>query len=149
MHSHSIALELNIVKDICEYNIVTNCYRLDQDQEQLQEDLHEHRRRNDVIWALMDYDQSIKHPNNVSLKHFRRPVEEAWSGSELYRPDDVHRGEPYYYPFPCDVAMLGNLFRVHFWVSRPPMPSFIDQHAYDGGRRQCQSFRRWQCCMTE
>ncbi|KAI0780201.1 hypothetical protein C8Q74DRAFT_1263745 [Fomes fomentarius] len=118
LHSKRIAH-----RDICEYNIVTNCYRLDQDQQQLQEDLHEHRRRNDVIWALMDYDQSIKHPKNVSLKHFRRPVEEAWSGSVLYRPDDVRRGEPYYHPFPFDVAMLGNLFCVHFWAAVAVVPS--------------------------
>ncbi|KAI0745683.1 hypothetical protein C8Q76DRAFT_37720 [Earliella scabrosa] len=101
-------------RDICEYNIVTNCYRLDQDREQLRTDLREHWKRDDVVWALMDYDQSIKHPENVSLNHYRRPADEAWAGAALYRPDDVCLGEPTYNPFAYDVAMLGNLFRVHF-----------------------------------
>ncbi len=64
----------------------------------------------------MDYDQSIKHPAHVCLKHFRRPAREAWAGAEQYRPDDVCLGEPDYNPFAFDVAMLGNLFRVQFCV---------------------------------
>ncbi|KAI0745684.1 hypothetical protein C8Q76DRAFT_704535 [Earliella scabrosa] len=109
LHSRRIAH-----RDICEYNVVTNCYRLDQDWEQLQKDLRDHWTKDDVVWALMDYDQSIKHPTNVSLKHYRRPTDEAWAGADIYRPDDVYLGEPTYNPFAFDVAMLGNLFRVQF-----------------------------------
>ena len=98
---------------------MTNCYRLDQDREQLRTDLREHWKRDDVVWALMDYDQSIKHPENVSLNRYRRPADEAWAGAALYRPDDVCLGEPTYNPFAYDVAMLGNLFRVHFSVRLP------------------------------
>ncbi|KAI0780198.1 hypothetical protein C8Q74DRAFT_1367958 [Fomes fomentarius] len=118
LHSKRIAH-----RDICEHNMVINCYRQDQDKQQLQEDLRKHRRRDDVIWALLDYDQSIKHPESVSLRHFRRPSDEAWVGSELYRPEDVYLGESYYYPFPFDVAMLGNLFRVQFWEAVSVVPS--------------------------
>ena len=93
-----------------------NCYRLDQDWEQLRDDLRDHWTRDDVYWALMDYDQSIMHPANVSLKTYRRPTNEAWAGADTYRPDDVYLGEPTYNPFAFDVAMLGNLFRVRFAV---------------------------------
>ena len=95
---------------------MTNCYRLDQDREQLRTDLREHWKRDDVVWALMDYDQSIKHPEDVNLITFRRPAAEAWPGAEHYKPDDACLGVPYYYPFPFDVGMLGNFFRVQFWV---------------------------------
>ena len=71
-----------------------------------------------MLWALMDYDQSIQHPENVSLKQYRRPADEAWAGAEMYRPEDIYLGEPTYNPFAFDVAMLGNLFRVHFAVRR-------------------------------
>lgn len=93
-----------------------NCYRLDQSREDLREDLCRHREGGEVFYALMDFDQSIQHPEGVPLKHFRRPAAEAMHGSILYRPYDVCLGEPDYNPFAFDVAMLGNLFRVHFAV---------------------------------
>ncbi|KAI0745692.1 hypothetical protein C8Q76DRAFT_704559 [Earliella scabrosa] len=118
LHSKRIAH-----RDICEFNILTNCYRLDQDLESLREDLRDHWTRSDVLWALMDYDQSIQHPENVSLKQYRRPADEAWAGAELYRPEDIYLGEPTYNPFAFDVAMLGNLFRVHFANATSAMPA--------------------------
>ena len=80
--------------------------------------MRDHWTKDDVVWALMDYDQSIKHPTNVSLRHYRRSTDEAWAGADIYRPDDVYLGEPTYNPFAFDVAMLGNLFRVQFSVRR-------------------------------
>ena len=93
-----------------------NCYRRDQDYRQLQEDLRDRWTRDDVIWALMDYDQSKKYPEGVSLRCYRRPECESWAGADVYRPNDVFLGEPAYNPFAFDVAMLGNLFRVQFSV---------------------------------
>ena len=95
---------------------MVNCYRLDQDRVRLQEDLRNHRRRSDVFYSLMDYDQSIQLPQDVSLKHCRRPANEAWAGADWYNPSDIYLGEPHYNPFAFDVGMLGNLFRVNFSV---------------------------------
>ena len=64
----------------------------------------------------MDYDQSKKYPEDVSLRRYRRPECESWVGADVYRPHDVFLGEPTYNPFAFDVAMLGNLFRVQFSV---------------------------------
>ncbi|EJF65244.1 hypothetical protein DICSQDRAFT_124494 [Dichomitus squalens LYAD-421 SS1] len=110
-------------RDIFEYNVVVNCYRLDRDMDRLSEDLVDHRRRPDVLYALMDYDQSIYLPQVTSLEHCRRPAQEAWAGADMYRPDDVCVGEPTYNPFAYDVAMLGNLFRVNFSRAVPLMPA--------------------------
>ncbi|RDX55193.1 hypothetical protein OH76DRAFT_874904 [Lentinus brumalis] len=110
-------------RDIWEDNIVVNCYRLDHCLEHLREDLRQHRESGDVYYALMDYDQSIQHPANASLKYFRRPALEAMCGSPLYRPDDVCLGEPDYNPFAFDVAMLGNLFRAHCVEAVPAVPA--------------------------
>ncbi|KAI0743609.1 hypothetical protein C8Q80DRAFT_1220561 [Daedaleopsis nitida] len=109
LHSRRIAH-----RDICDFNIVANCYRLDRDRGRLAQDLCQHRASNVVFYALMDYDQSIQLPNDASLKHCRRSSEEAWAGAEMYKPADVMLGEPEYNPFAFDVAMLGNLFRVQF-----------------------------------
>ena len=65
----------------------------------------------------MDYDQSIQLPPEVSLRDCRRPSDEACSGWDLYKPDDVCNGQAEYNPFAFDVGMLGNLFRVHLSVS--------------------------------
>ena len=65
----------------------------------------------------MDYDQSIQLPPEVSLRDCRRPSDEAYSGWDLYKPDDLCNGQAEYNPFAFDVGMLGNLFRVHLSVS--------------------------------
>ncbi len=109
-------LRLSCLQDIWEHNIVVDCYRPDQSREHLREDLRRLRDSGDVLYALMDYDQSIQHPAKASLKEFRRPADEAMCGSTMYRPYDVCLGEPDYNPFAFDVAMLGNLFRAHFVV---------------------------------
>lgn len=96
--------------------MVVNCYRLDYDIKKFQGDLCEHRSKGDVVYAFMDYDQSIQLPPDISLKHCRRPSDEACVGSDLYKPLDVWLGEPHYNPFAFDVGMLGNLFRVHLSV---------------------------------
>ena len=104
-------------KDICEYNIVVNHFRLDQDHRSgLKNDLREHRRGDNVLYAFMDFDQSIQLPVDTSLKTCRRPFDESFHGSEIYKSDDALWGAPYYNPFAFDVAMLGNLFRFHFCV---------------------------------
>ncbi|KAI1794200.1 hypothetical protein LXA43DRAFT_1118910 [Ganoderma leucocontextum] len=110
-------------RDICEHNMAVNCYRLDQDYERLSEDLFDHRKRSDVFYALMDYDQSIHLPEVSSVKHCRRPANEAWVGSAVYKPDDVCLGEPGYNPFAFDVGMLGNMFRVYFSMAVPSVPT--------------------------
>ena len=105
-------------QDICDVNMVVNCYRLDGDREQLfRNDLREHRGRADVVYAFMDYDQSIQLPLDVSLKDCRRPADEACHGWDFYKPLDVWLGEPHYNPFAFDVGMLGNMFRVYLSVS--------------------------------
>ncbi|RDX55194.1 hypothetical protein OH76DRAFT_1397576 [Lentinus brumalis] len=117
-------------RDIWEHNIVVDCYRPDQSREHLREDLCRLRDSGDVLYALMDYDQSIQHPANASLKEFRRPADEAMCGSTMYRPYDVCLGEPDYNPFAFDVAMLGNLFRAHFVEAVPAVPALAA--LYDG-----------------
>ena len=96
---------------------MVNHFRLDQDHRTgLKNDLREHRRGDNVLYALMDFNQSIQLPADTSLKTCRRPFDESYDGSEIYKPDDAHWGSPYYNPFAFDVAMLGNLFRFHFSV---------------------------------
>ncbi|KAM5531272.1 hypothetical protein V8D89_015073 [Ganoderma adspersum] len=109
-------------RDVCEHNMVVNCYRLDRDRRRLSEDLVDHRKRGDTLYALMDYDQSIHLPEVTSVKHCHRPAHEAWVGSDVYKPDDVCLGEPTYNPFAFDVGMLGNMFRVYFSVAVPSVP---------------------------
>ena len=94
-----------------------NCYRPGCDFERLRKDLFEHRKGSRVFYALLDFDQSIQLPAEVSVKDCRRPSWEANVGMALYKPDDGLMGEPYYNPFAFDVGTLGNLFRVHFMVS--------------------------------
>ncbi|KAI1794199.1 hypothetical protein LXA43DRAFT_164645 [Ganoderma leucocontextum] len=116
-------------RDICESNMVVNCYRPDRDVQQFRNNLCEHRGGFDVVYAFMDYDQSIQLPPDVSVKDCRRPSDEACMGSDLYKPEDVCLGEPQYNPFAFDVAMLGNLFRVHLSgaVSMvPALPALFD-----------------------
>ena len=116
--SLSSLLDLNHVdQDVWEHNMVVNCYRLDRDDQRLSEDLVDHRRRDDVLYALMDYDQSIHLPEVTSVKDCCRPANEAWVGAAVYKPNDVCLGEPAYNPFAFDVGMLDNMFRVHFSVS--------------------------------
>ena len=104
-------------QDICELNIVINYYRLDRKYRNgLQGDLHVHRRSEDVLYALMDFNQSIQLPPDVGLKTCKRPYEESLYGSPVYKPDDVGWGAAVYYPFAWDVALLGNMFRYHFSV---------------------------------
>ncbi|EJF65250.1 hypothetical protein DICSQDRAFT_152498 [Dichomitus squalens LYAD-421 SS1] len=117
-------------RDIFEFNIVVNCYRLDRDMERLSEDLVDHRRRADVLYALMDYDQSIYLPHVTSVKHCSRPAKEAWVGYGMYKPDDIYTGEPTYNPFAFDVGMLGNLFRTNFSKAVPfvtALPALFDK----------------------
>ncbi len=96
--------------------MVVNCYRLDYDIQQFRDNLREHRNGADVVYAFMDYDQSIQLPLDVSVKECRRSSDEACMGSHLYKPEDVCLGEPEYNPFAFDVAMLGNMFRAHLSV---------------------------------
>ena len=93
-----------------------SCYRPDRDHEKFRDDLRELRRGNNIRYAFMDYDLSVQFPLDVSLKTYRCPSDETWIGSEAYKPLDVWLGETQYNPFAFDVAMLGNMFRVHFWV---------------------------------
>ncbi len=104
--------------------MVVNCYRLDYDVQQFRVNLHEHRNGADVVYAFMDYDQSIQLPLDVSVKKCRRPSGEACMGSHLYKPEDVCLGEPEYNPFAFDVAMLGNMFRAHLLV-KPCLCLFV------------------------
>ncbi|PIL33380.1 hypothetical protein GSI_04000 [Ganoderma sinense ZZ0214-1] len=110
-------------RDICDSNMVVSCYRLDRDHELFRNDLRELRRRLDVRYAFMDYDQSIQLPLGVSVKNCRRPSDEAWTGWDLYKPLDVWLGESLYNPFAFDVGTLGNLFRVHFFEAVPMVPA--------------------------
>ena len=103
-------------QDIYDGNIVVSCYRPDRDHEKFRDDLRELRRGDDVRYALMDFDQSIQLPLDVSLKDYRCSSDEAWIGWDLYKPVDVSLGQSQYNPFAFDVGTLGNFFRVHFWV---------------------------------
>nr|VWO98560.1 Oligoribonuclease (EC [Ganoderma boninense] len=110
-------------RDIYDGNLVVSCYRPDRDLKKFREDLHELRRRPDIRYALMDYDQSIQLPLDVSVKHCRRPSDEAWMGWDLYKPLDVWLGETLYNPFAFDVGTLGNLFRAHLFEAVPMVPA--------------------------
>ncbi|RPD59843.1 hypothetical protein L227DRAFT_502830 [Lentinus tigrinus ALCF2SS1-6] len=109
LHSNRIAH-----RDIFDFNIVVNCYRPDFKPESLRSNLRHHRATEDVFYALMDYDQSIQLPLDVSLKSCRRPADEGCYGSGLYKPTDLSLGQPTYNPFAFDVGMLGNFFRSNF-----------------------------------
>ncbi|TFK89104.1 hypothetical protein K466DRAFT_545831 [Polyporus arcularius HHB13444] len=112
-------------RDICDYNMVINRYRVDHDRDLLKEDLRQHRVGDEVFYALMDYDQSIQLPQECSLRNCRRPASESTFGAEIYRPEDCASGEPTYNPFAFDVAMLGNVFRFHFSEVAPFAPSLV------------------------
>ena len=118
---------MRATQDICEFNMVINHYRLDQDHYSvgLEEDLREHRREGDVLYALMDFNQSIQLPADTCLRTCRRPAEESWYGAMLYKPvcSDVYLGEVEYNPSAFDVLMLDNMFRFHFTVSCSRSPS--------------------------
>ncbi|KAM5542890.1 hypothetical protein V8D89_003274 [Ganoderma adspersum] len=116
-------------RDICDFNMVVSCYRPDRDHEKFGDDMRDLRRGDDVRYALMDYDQSIQLPLDVSVKDCRRPSNEAQMGWDLYKPLDVWLGESQYNPFAFDVGTLGNLFRVHFWEAVtmvPALPALFD-----------------------
>lgn len=97
-------------------NLVVNCHSPGMERDDYIEMLHEHRRTNDVLYAIMDYDQSLQLPESVSLKDCRRPASEADAGNGFYRPTDLDLGQPYYNPFAWDVGAMGILFRVFFVV---------------------------------
>ena len=107
---------VDLPQDICNYNMVINRYRIDQNGELLKENLRQHRVGDDVFYAFMDYDQSIRLPQECSVRHCQRPAHESAFGAMIYKPRDTDQGEPTYNPFAFDVAMLGNVFRFHFWV---------------------------------
>lgn len=104
-------------QDITEINVLVNFYRFDHDRKTQRENIRNHRRGDNVYYAIMDFDQSIMLPVETCVKNCRRPAIEAEYGNEVYKPFDVGPGEPTYNPFAFDVAMLGNVFRAHFTVS--------------------------------
>ena len=61
--------------------MVINRHRVDQDNDLLQEDLRKHRVGDDVFCALVDYDQSIRYPQDYSLVHCRRLVSKSYFGA--------------------------------------------------------------------
>ncbi|KAI8972191.1 hypothetical protein BD414DRAFT_525342 [Trametes punicea] len=101
-------------RDICEYNIVMNCHSPGAGKETYLEILRDYRRKSTVLYALMDYDQSLQLPQDSSLKECLRPARETAAGAAMYKPFDVNLGEPYYNPFAFDVGALGMLFRRYF-----------------------------------
>ncbi|KAI0355672.1 hypothetical protein OH77DRAFT_303998 [Trametes cingulata] len=101
-------------RDICEHNIVVNCHSPGVEGDQYLEVLRRHRGSNEVLYALMDYDQSLLLPPATSLTACRRPASEASAGAWMYKPGDINLGEPFYNPFAYDVGMAGFLFRKYF-----------------------------------
>lgn len=106
-----------VQKDITEVNVLVNLYRFDHDSKAQRQDLRQHRRSDNVYYAIMDFDQSIMLPIETCVKNCRRPAIESEYGNDLYKPADIRAGQPTYNPFALDVAMLGNVFRAHFTVS--------------------------------
>ena len=102
--------------------MVVNHYRIDQDKALLREDLRQHRASDHVFYALMDFDQSIRLPQDCSPRQCWRPASESGVGAMIYKPNDTASGQPAYNPFAFDVAMLGNVFRFHFSVRSSPTP---------------------------
>ncbi|KAI0369717.1 hypothetical protein BV20DRAFT_967723 [Pilatotrama ljubarskyi] len=116
--------DLRIVhRDICEYNMVVNFHSPGVKDDQYPELLRKHRHSNEVLYALMDYDQSLVLPQDTSLTGCRRPATEAKTGNWLYKPDDINLGEPYYNPFAYDVGTMGFMFRKYFVEAVAAMPS--------------------------
>ena len=89
--------------------MVINRYRMDQNGELLKKNLRQHRVGDDVFYALMDYDQSIRLPQECSVRHCQRPAHESAFGAMIYKPRDTDQGEPTYNPFAFDVACMGGL----------------------------------------
>ncbi|KAI0369718.1 hypothetical protein BV20DRAFT_348772 [Pilatotrama ljubarskyi] len=117
LHRHRIAH-----RDLCENNIVVNGYSPSVKGEEFADRLREYRRHNETFYALIDYDQSLILPPNVSLRDCRRPAAEAWIGANPFKPSDINLGQPHYNPFAYDVAALGLLFRYYFAEAVPALP---------------------------
>ncbi|KAI8972192.1 hypothetical protein BD414DRAFT_448755 [Trametes punicea] len=118
-HLHSLRIAH---RDICEHNIVMNCHSPGTTAEDDLELLCGYRRNNTVFYALMDYDQSLQLPKDVSLKDCRRPAKETAVGAAMYKPSDINLGEPFYNPFAFDVGALGMLFRYYFVEAVAQLP---------------------------
>ncbi|KAI0369716.1 hypothetical protein BV20DRAFT_996622 [Pilatotrama ljubarskyi] len=117
-------------RDICEHNIVVNCHSPGVEGEPYREMLRKHCRGGGVLYALMDYDQSLRLPQDTSLTSCRRPASESSAGAAWYKPTDIDLGEPYYNPFAFDVGATGYLFRRFFVeavVAVPGLAALFDR----------------------
>ncbi|KAI0821648.1 hypothetical protein BC628DRAFT_1422467 [Trametes gibbosa] len=117
LHTHRIAH-----RDIDDSNIVTNWFCYDNDWDHRLQRILEHCQTPDALYALFDFDLSIQLPAETSLKHCRRPADEALIGKSFYHPGDITMGESYYNPFAYDVACLANIFIFHFSEAIPLVP---------------------------
>ncbi|OSD06697.1 hypothetical protein PYCCODRAFT_1474146 [Trametes coccinea BRFM310] len=115
--------ELRVVhRDICEQNIVVNCYTVDASLDEFPEVLSRHWGSNDVTYAFIDFGQSLQLPPDTSIVDCRRSAEETTIGMSINKPLDGNLGEAFYNPFAYDVAALGFLYRYYFAEAVPVLP---------------------------
>ncbi|KAI0363261.1 hypothetical protein BV20DRAFT_958641 [Pilatotrama ljubarskyi] len=112
LHAHRIAH-----RDIHQSNILTDCYSQETEDAYMGPAHAEHRRAGEASYCLYDFNLSIQLPLDASLLECRRLAKEATITQSAIQPNDIILGEHVYNPFAFDVGCLGNLFRVHFWVS--------------------------------
>ncbi|KAI0079122.1 hypothetical protein K474DRAFT_1683352 [Panus rudis PR-1116 ss-1] len=118
LHRHRI-----VHRDISESNIAMNFYshygRL---ISEFNSSLREQRRASKIVYALFDYNISIKFPEETPLGDCWLDATLAYDGFPPYHPSDIFRGQYRYNPFAFDVGCLGNLFMVNFLEAIPLVP---------------------------
>ncbi|KAI0661357.1 hypothetical protein C8Q70DRAFT_1097725 [Cubamyces menziesii] len=109
LHNHRI-----VHRDIHEWNIMVNWYCHNDQLDSCTQRPHDHHLSSSVLYAFIDFDLALQLPPATSLKHCRRPADEALITVPTYHPFDICQGERHYNPFAFDVACLGNMFIFYF-----------------------------------
>ncbi|KAH9480222.1 hypothetical protein JR316_0006820 [Psilocybe cubensis] len=102
LHKHNIAH-----RDINEGNFLVNhCVH---DDDALQSTVRkELRSQNHLLYAIFDFDHSVKLPPGVDRSQFRLPYKKSWGSINVI--SDTAQGEYDFNPFIFDVGALGVLF---------------------------------------
>ncbi|KAH9859048.1 hypothetical protein C2E23DRAFT_31844 [Lenzites betulinus] len=110
-------------RDVWDYNTAINLRTpFCEHSEGHREALRAHRGGSDILYALMDFDQSVLFPIDASLEKCRLPVSAVGDGAFLYKPLDTKLAPAHYNPFAFDVGAAGFLFRRYFPTVVPFIP---------------------------